>query len=76
MVTPIFAFIRRAKMSHDKPFHVIILIAWLADEASLMCNIVTMGRQIAEMFSTFSLRGCLFLMIIGDDPCEETMQHA
>ncbi len=30
-------------------------IAWLADEDSLMCCIVTMGRQIAQMFSTFSL---------------------
>ncbi len=27
-----------------------------------MCYIVMMGRQIAKMFSTFSLWGCLFLM--------------
>ncbi len=43
------------------PFHALFLIAWLADGDSLMCNIVTMGRQIAKMFSTFSLWGSLFL---------------
>ncbi len=36
-------------------FHALILIAWLADEDSLICYIVTMGRQIANMFYTFSL---------------------
>ncbi len=36
-------------------FHTLVLIAWLADGDSLMCYIVTMGRQIAKMFSTFSL---------------------
>ncbi len=45
------------------PFHSFILIAWLADGDSLMCYIVTMGRQIAKMFSTFSLWGCLFIMV-------------
>ncbi len=43
----------------DRPqllsFHLFILVAWLADEASLMCFIVMMGRLIAQMFSTFSL---------------------
>ena len=29
-----------------------------------MCFIVTMGRQIAKMFSTFSLWGCLFIMTL------------
>ena len=36
-------------------FHALIPIAWLADGNSLMCYIVTMGSQIAEMFSIFSL---------------------
>ena len=36
-------------------FHALIPIAWLADEVSLMCYTVTMGRQIAEKFYTFSL---------------------
>ncbi len=36
-------------------FHAPIPIAWLADEDSLMCFIVMMGRQIAKMFYTFSL---------------------
>ena len=40
---------------HSSAFHAPILIAWLADKDSLMCFIVTMGRQIAEMFYTFSL---------------------
>ncbi len=43
-------------------FHALFLIAWLADGDSLMCCIVRMGRQIARMFSTFSLWGSLFLM--------------
>ena len=36
-------------------FHAHILIAWLTDEDSLRCYIVTTGRQIAKMFYTFSL---------------------
>ncbi len=36
-------------------FHAPLLIVWLADERSLMCYIVIMGRVIAKMFSTFSL---------------------
>ena len=36
-------------------FHALLLIAWLADLDSLMCCIVMMERQIAKMFSTFSL---------------------
>ena len=36
-------------------FHALIPMAWLADEDSPMCCIVTMGRQIAKMFYTFSL---------------------
>ncbi len=36
-------------------FHAYILIASLADGDSLMCCIVMMERQIAKMFSTFSL---------------------
>ncbi len=44
------------------PFHALFLIARLADGDSMMCCIVTMGRQIAKMFSTFSLWGSLFLM--------------
>ena len=43
-------------------FHSFFPIAWLADGDYLMCCIVTMGRQIAKMFSTFSLCGSLFLM--------------
>ncbi len=31
-------------------FHALIPIHWLADEDSLMCCIVMMGRQIAQMF--------------------------
>ena len=45
-------------------FHAVILIAWLADGHSLMCCIVTLGRQMAKMFSTFSLWGSLFRMIL------------
>ncbi len=41
--------------SRNSSFHALFLIAWLADGDSLMCYIVTMGRQIAKMFSTFSL---------------------
>ncbi len=44
-------------------FHALIPIAWLADEESLMCYIVMMGRQIAKMFSTCSLWGSLFLIV-------------
>ncbi len=36
-------------------FHALILIAWLADGDTLVCCIVMMGRQIAKMFSTFTL---------------------
>ena len=36
-------------------FHAFIPIAWFADEDSLVCCIVMMGRQIAKMFYTFSL---------------------
>ncbi len=36
-------------------FHALFLIAWLADGDSLMSYIVRMGRQIAKMFSIFSL---------------------
>ncbi len=43
-------------------FHPFILIAWLADVDFLMCYIVMMGRLIAQMFPTFSLWGCLFIM--------------
>ncbi len=42
----------------------LLLIAWLTDGDSQMCYIVMMGRQIAKMFSTFSLWGFLFLMEI------------
>ncbi len=48
--------------SYFLSFHPFILIAWLADGDSLMCYIVMMGRLIAQMFSTFSLWGCLFIM--------------
>ncbi len=48
-------------------FHPFFLIAWLADGDSLMCYIVTMGRLIAQMFSTFSLWGCLFIV----SPCKQ-----
>ncbi len=41
-------------------FHTLFLIPCLADGDSLMCGIVMMGRQIAMMFSTFSLWGSLF----------------
>ena len=51
-------------------FHALILIAWLADGDFVMCYIVTMGRQIAQMFSTFSLWGCLFLMFVYSWPNE------
>ncbi len=44
-------------------FHALFRVAWLADGDSLMCCIVMMGRQIAKMFSTFSLWGSLFLML-------------
>ena len=37
------------------PFHALIPIEWMADEDSLTCCIVMMGRQIAKMFYTFSL---------------------
>ena len=37
-------------------------MVWLADGDSLKCCIVTVGRWIAEMFSTFYLWGSLFLM--------------
>ncbi len=43
-------------------FHTLFLIAWLADGDSPMCCIVMMGSRIADMFSTFSQRGYLFLM--------------
>ena len=36
-------------------FHALFLIAWVADGDSLMCCLVMMGRQIAKMFSTFTL---------------------
>ena len=39
-----------------------------ADGDSLMCCIVIMGRQIAKMFSTFSLGGSLFLMVPAVGP--------
>ena len=39
---------------HDA-FHALFLIVWLSHEDSLICCIVTMGRQIAKMFCTFSL---------------------
>ncbi len=45
------------------PFDALFLIAWLADGDSLVCFIGMMGKQIAKMFSTFSLWGSLFLMI-------------
>ena len=49
------------------PYHAFILIAWLAEEYSLMCCIATMGRQIAKMFYAFSLWGSLFLMLKNKD---------
>ena len=49
-------------------FHGLFLGAWLTDGDSLMYCIVMMGRQIAEMFYTFSLRGSLFLMRIFSCP--------
>ncbi len=52
-------------MHLNRPIHrAVFLIAWLADGDSLMCCIATMGRQIAKMFSTFSLWGSLILMPI------------
>ncbi len=42
-------------VNFTKSFHILFLIAWLADGDSLMCCIATMIRQIAKMFSTFSL---------------------
>ncbi len=45
--------IRTAKAKHS--FQTLLLISWLADGDSLMYCIVTMGGQIAKMFSTFSL---------------------
>ena len=39
----------------NSTFHALFLMAWLADGDSLTCCIVMMGRQIAKMFSTFSL---------------------
>ncbi len=64
MVTPFTFYV-----SHQCTFHALFLIAWLADGDSLMCFIVTMGRQIAKMFYTFSLWGSLFL-IIGNILCK------
>ncbi len=47
--------IQRVIQEKQGAFHAIILIAWLADEASLMCYIVMMGSLIDKMLSTFSL---------------------
>ncbi len=55
----------------NQSFHALIPIAWLADEDSLMCCIAMMGRQIAKMFSTFSLWGSLFLMVMPWQPKPE-----
>ena len=55
-------------------FHALLLKAWLADRDSLKCYIVMMGRQIARMFSTFSLRGSLFLMVHQTGSCVQSGQ--
>ena len=49
---------RQTSPSHTNvnPFHSLFLIAWQVDGDSLVYYIVMMGRQIAKMFSTFSLR--------------------
>ncbi len=44
-----------ALYSNLVPSHALFLIALLTDGDSLMCCIVMIGRQIAKMFSTFSL---------------------
>ncbi len=58
--------LRGSKLQWTNAFHPFILIAWLADGDSLMCYIVTMGRLIAQMFSRFSLWGCLFIMVYNN----------
>ncbi len=47
------------------PYHSMHLspYPWLADEDSLTCCIVMMGKQIAKMFFTISLEGSLLLML-------------
>ncbi len=58
-------------------FHALFLIAWLANGDSLMCCIVTMGRQIAKMFSTFCEDLCFSCMTMHqirdsiNQPCYE-----
>ncbi len=50
-----FIFYVHCRMLSQTGFDVIPKHAWLTDGDSLMCGIVMMGRQIAKMFSTFSL---------------------